>query len=176
LKILRPKKFEIWGKDVGMVWKLFVEGALCYNVAVGLRINDACDMNKTKKLATAAILLAAASAFLIVELPKIKTAETNNGNPAAQMILYYGNSCPHCKTVENYIAENNLAEKLRIEQKEISSDRTNQDEFIRTAKSCGLGSDNLGVPMLWDAKTQKCHSGDQTIIDFLRQADTKPPL
>jgi len=28
LKILRPKKFEIWGKDVGMVWKLFVEGAL----------------------------------------------------------------------------------------------------------------------------------------------------
>jgi len=30
--------------------------------------------------------------------------------------------------------------------------------------------------MLWDAKTQKCHSGDQTIIDFLKQADTKPPL
>jgi hypothetical protein len=30
LKILRPKKFEIWGKDVGMVWKLFVEGALNY--------------------------------------------------------------------------------------------------------------------------------------------------
>jgi len=149
---------------------------LRYNVAVGLRINDACDMNTTKKLATAAILLAAASAFLIMELPKIKIAETNNGNPAAQMILYYGNSCPHCKTVENYIAENNLAEKLRIEQKEISSDRTNQDEFIRTAKSCGLGSDNLGVPMLWDAKTQKCHSGDQTIIDFLKQADTKPPL
>jgi hypothetical protein len=27
LKILRPKKFEIWGKDVGMVWKLFMEGA-----------------------------------------------------------------------------------------------------------------------------------------------------
>jgi len=27
---LRPKKFEIWGKDVGMVWKLFVEGALNY--------------------------------------------------------------------------------------------------------------------------------------------------
>jgi hypothetical protein len=131
LKILRPKKFEIWGKDVGMVWKLFVEGALCYNVAVGLRINDACYMNTTKKLATAAILLASASAFLMMELPKIKTAETNNGNPAAQMILYYGNSCPHCKTVENYIAENNLAEKLRIEQKEISSDRTNQDEFIR---------------------------------------------
>jgi hypothetical protein len=30
LKILRPNKFEIWGKDVGMVWKLFVESALIY--------------------------------------------------------------------------------------------------------------------------------------------------
>jgi len=27
LKILRPKKFEIWGKDVGMVWKLFMKAA-----------------------------------------------------------------------------------------------------------------------------------------------------
>ena len=159
-----------------MVWKLFVEGALCYNVAVGLRINDACDMNTTKKLVIATILLAAASVFLMMELPKIKSAKTASGNVAARMILYYGHSCPHCKTVENYIAENDLAEKLRIEQKEVSSGRTNRDEFIQIAQNCGLGAENLGVPMLWDGKTQKCHSGDQTIIDFLKQADTKPPL
>jgi len=133
-------------------------------------------MNTTKKLTVAAILLAAASAFLMMELPKIKNAKTNGGNTAARIILYYGRSCPHCKIVENYIAENDLAKKLRIEQKEISSNRTNRDEFILTAQNCGLGSDNLGVPMLWNGKTKKCYSGDKTIIDFLKQADTEQSL
>jgi len=133
-------------------------------------------MNTTKKLTVAAILLAAASAFLMMELPKIKNAKTNGGNTAARIILYYGRSCPDCKIVENYIAENDLAKKLRIEQKEISSNRTNRDEFILTAQNCGLGSDNLGVPMLWNGKTKKCYSGDKTIIDFLKQADTEQSL
>ncbi len=131
------------------------------------------NMNTTKKLAVAAILLAAASTFSITELPKSKAAPRGEN---AQMILYYGYSCPHCKTVENYIAENNLAEKLQIEQKEISSNRANQDEFIRAAGNCGIGSENLGVPMLRDAATQKCYSGDKTIIDFLKQADMEKSL
>jgi len=34
-----------------------------------------------------------------------------------QIILYYGETCPHCKIVEQYILENKVDSKLKITQK-----------------------------------------------------------
>ncbi len=130
-------------------------------------------MSNANKLILAAILLAAASMLSFDAAIKQKAPDNDQNT---DFILYYGATCPHCETVENYIAENDLAEKLQIEQKEVSSGRTNRDEFIQIAQNCGLGAENLGVPMLWDGKTQKCYSGDETIIDFLKQANAKQPL
>jgi len=103
-------------------WRNFSKFALALQCScVEIWTNDACDMNTTKKLTVAAILLAAASAFLMMELPKIKNAKTNGGNTAARIILYYGRSCPHCKIVENYIAENDLAKNCGSNKKKFQA-------------------------------------------------------
>ncbi len=125
-------------------------------------------MNATKKLALAIILLVAASAFTITTLVKEKKTAAAGSSQDAALVLYYGNGCPHCQIVEDYIAQNNLARKLDIVEKEVWQNQENQNEMAEKAGICGLDADNLGVPMLWDAKNRKCHEGDQPIVDFLK--------
>jgi glutaredoxin len=127
-------------------------------------------MNPTKKLAIAFLLFAAASIFSINALTKEKNDDPIN-NKTAKMVLYYGNTCPHCKIVEEYIENNNFSEK--IEQKEIFANEANRNEMTKTIKSCGLDTNgNLYVPMLWDIETGKCYGGQvdkgsEEIINFL---------
>jgi len=129
-------------------------------------------MNPTKKLAAAILFLAAASIFSIGALVKEKkTAAVGNGQEAS-LVLYYGDSCPHCKIVEEYIKNNDPAGKITISRKEVWSSQSNQNDFLEKAAACKLDSNNLGVPMLWDAADSKCYEGDQTIINFL---DAKLP-
>lgn len=126
-------------------------------------------MNATKKLALSLALLVAASVFTIVSLAKERKPAAGNGQNAG-LILYYRTGCPHCVVVENYIQQNDLAQKLGIAEKEVGADIANQDEFFANARICGLDLANLGVPTLFDPKTSKCYEGDQPIIDFLKQA------
>lgn len=123
-------------------------------------------MNASKKLFVAAALLLAASMFSIGALVKEKPAAAPE-NGAGRFILYYGSTCPHCKIVENYLQKNDPENKLDIRQKEVSQNQENRDEFVAKAKDCALNVSQLGVPMLWDADSQKCYVGDQPIIDFL---------
>jgi glutaredoxin-related protein len=41
--------------------------------------------------------------------------------------LYYGNGCPHCAKVEEYIKNNDL--DIKIEQKEVYQNKQNAEEF-----------------------------------------------
>jgi len=125
-------------------------------------------MNTTKKFALSLILFIIATAFCASELIKQKGLVVEGSNKT-DLILYYGSTCPHCRIVEEHIRKNGLAAKLNITQKEISQNQDNQNEFIEKARICGLDLNNLGVPMLFDAKNSKCHEGDQPIIDFLKQ-------
>jgi glutaredoxin len=126
-------------------------------------------MNATKKLAAASLFLIAASIFTISELAKERKiyVPASNGQDTA-LVLYYGDGCPHCKIVEDYIAQNNLQTKLSLSEKEVWKNQTDQNELIKKATLCKLDLNNLGVPMLWDAKGSKCYEGDQPIIDFLK--------
>lgn len=80
------------------------------------------------------------------------------------LVLFYSNSCPHCKNVEKYISDNGILEKISIDQKEVSSG-DNSTQLVIAAKKCGIASDKIGVPFLWDGA--KCYVGDTPIIDFL---------
>lgn len=128
-------------------------------------------MNPTKKLAAAILFLVAASVFSITELSRgrFSIASCDPRNPA-NYILYYGNGCPHCKIVEEYIIANNLQEKAGICGKEVWNNQSDQNEFVEKARLCNLDINNLGVPVLWDAKNQKCYEGDQMITDFLKNS------
>jgi len=61
--------------------------------------------------------------------------------------LFYSNTCPHCKVVEEYITKNNITSKIDLEQKEVSSD-VNVQLLLAIIKKCELPQDSIGVPFL----------------------------
>jgi len=92
---------------------------------------------------------------------------SQNNQSAGQIILFYGDGCPHCANVEKYIADNNLESKISFAQKEVYKNQSNAKELEDKAKICGLPADSIGVPFLWD--NGKCLVGDKDIIDFFKQ-------
>lgn len=96
------------------------------------------------------------------------TNETKTENRSeSQIILFYGDGCPHCKIVEEYINENSIQNKISFVQKEVYYNQNNAKELEAKAKNCGLPTDSIGVPFLWDG--EKCLIGDQDIINFFKQ-------
>ncbi|MDD2732154.1 MAG: hypothetical protein PHI53_03085 [Candidatus Pacebacteria bacterium] len=100
------------------------------------------------------------------QTPTNETTITENQSES-QIILFYGDGCPHCAIVEDYIKSNNIKEGLSFEEKEVYNNRKNADELAAKAKICGIPTDYIGVPFLWDGS--KCYVGDQEIISFFNQ-------
>lgn len=84
-----------------------------------------------------------------------------------KVILYYSDTCSHCKNVEAFIDENKVMEKFPIlERKESQINQDNLNEMIKKSKICGIPQNELGFPLLWTGSD--CITGDVGIIDFLR--------
>ena len=100
---------------------------------------------------------------------QISTNETvaKEGQSADQVILFYGDGCPHCAIVEEYIKENSIGDKISFAQKEVYYNQNNAKELETKAKICGLPTDSIGVPFLWNG--EDCLIGDQDIINFFKQ-------
>jgi len=82
------------------------------------------------------------------------------------IILFYGDGCPHCAIVEKYLSENNVSDTIAFAQKEVYHHQDNAKELETKAKQCGIPTDSIGVPFLWDGSG--CIIGDQPIIDFFK--------
>lgn len=90
------------------------------------------------------------------------TSPTNQETP----IFYYAKACPHCADVEEWMVKNNIEEKIVLIKKEVYDNRTNASELARAAKSCGLPTNNIGVPFLY-IPGRKCLIGTPDIISYL---------
>lgn len=128
----------------------------------------------SKKVIISTILFIAVLIFsffaLLQEKDKKQTStnETTTENQStSQIILFYGDGCPHCTIVEEYIKENKITDKVSFVQKEVYYNQSNAKELKEKAKICGLPTDSIGVPFLWDG--EKCLIGDQDIINFFKQ-------
>ena len=73
--------------------------------------------------------------------------------------------------VEEYIEENNIKEKIFFEQKEVYYNKNNANELAEKAGLCGLPTNSVGVPFLWNGS--KCFVGDQEIIEFLKEQNNE---
>ena len=91
--------------------------------------------------------------------------QTESKAEDADMILFYGRECPHCQEVEEYIAENNLDEKVKFSRLEIYHDKDNAALAVEKAKECGIDENELGVPFLW--ASGKCYIGGPEVENFL---------
>jgi len=81
--------------------------------------------------------------------------------------FFYGDGCPHCAIVEKFFADNKVAQKVTFESKEVYYNKKNQREMAAHAKTCGLPTDNIGVPFLWTGSG--CLIGDTDIIAFFQK-------
>lgn len=105
--------------------------------------------------------------------PKTQTNNTIDTTElsSVDMFFYYGNTCPHCKTVEEFIVQNKVDQKIKISSKEVYENKNNANELTQLVDQfCPeLNQNGVGVPLAFDPKTQKCIQGDTPIIDFLKQ-------
>jgi glutaredoxin len=79
-------------------------------------------------------------------------------------ILFYKYECPYCKVVEEYIVNNNVKNYLAFSELEVSANPINTQLLAKKAASCGLATDQIGVPFFFDGKN--CYMGDQDIIKY----------
>lgn len=82
------------------------------------------------------------------------------------IILYVSNTCPHCKTVEDFIQANDISSKVQFQTKEVSANLGNAQELLNKATKCGISTDQVGVPLLWDGS--KCLLGEPDITAFFK--------
>jgi len=86
------------------------------------------------------------------------------------LIFYWGDGCPHCKNVEDWLDKNNTDTKIKINYKEVYNNKDNQTDLYNTAKQyCPeiIENGGIGVPTGFDPVAKKCLQGDTTIIEFL---------
>jgi glutaredoxin-related protein len=100
--------------------------------------------------------------------PKVQGEQTVS---VPDMVLFISQTCPHCQNVEDYIQQNHLSDKIKIDFKEVYQQPKNQKLLQETADKCpnldtGQG---IGVPFAYLPATNSCLSGDTPIIDRLSQ-------
>ena len=130
-------------------------------------------MNKKIIIPTILFIAILVFSFFVLSQEKNKNQPQTNkptkeeNQQTNKVILFYGDGCPHCAIVEKYIEENKIKDKISFAQKEVYYNQSNAKELEEKAKICGLPTDSIGVPFLWNG--EKCLIGDQDIIDFFKQ-------
>jgi len=84
----------------------------------------------------------------------------------ADAILFYGDGCPHCSVVEDFLAANKVEEKVEFEKGEIYHNKKNAEIFVQKGRQCKIEVKNMGVPMLWS--DGKCYVGQEEVIQFFK--------
>lgn len=84
------------------------------------------------------------------------------------IILFYGDGCPHCKIVDDFIAQNKIEDKVQFTRLEVWYNKENQVILGEVAKKCNINSSEVGVPFLYDGKN--CFTGDVDTINFFKNA------
>lgn len=124
-------------------------------------------MNKKIIIPTILFIIILVFSFAVLLKNKGNKETTNQQPEQSQIILFYGDGCPHCAIVEEYIKDNKVKEKIYFVEKEVYYNRGNADELAEKAEKCGLATDSIGVPFLWDGS--KCFIGDIDIINFFKE-------
>jgi len=123
-------------------------------------------MLKKVIFSTLALLLAlGGSIFLLLKEKQAATLPLKK----SQVILFYGDGCPHCAEVEAYLRQQHLLNT--IEKKEIYHHPQNLRLLEKIAQKCHISQDNLGVPFLWTGK--KCLMGDQEVLAYFKNKKEK---
>lgn len=130
-------------------------------------------MNKRFILSLALFLAVALGAGIL--LVQHNQSAAHSTPPSSALILFYGDTCPHCIKVEQFITANHILQTIPLAEKEVFHNAQNAAELQQKAALCGTNTQNIGVPFLWDGRNgaNHCILGDQDIITFLSSTTNK---
>jgi len=83
-----------------------------------------------------------------------------------QALFFYGNSCPYCKAVEAYMADNQIEAVVSMRKFEVSGNPINAQILKDKAKQCEINEQEIGIPLLW--KDGICYIGEDQIINYFK--------
>lgn len=86
-----------------------------------------------------------------------------------ETILYFGDTCPHCKDVDEFLVKNkNIETKIPLVKKEVYNNRVNAMDMEEKATICKLDtSQGVAVPFLYFKG--ECIVGSTPITNFLTE-------
>ncbi len=85
------------------------------------------------------------------------------------IVLFYGQGCPHCKDVDDFVSQNNITDKVKFTKLEVWYNKNNQALLSQVAIKCGITANSVGVPFLYDG-VGKCYIGEVDVINFFKNA------
>jgi glutaredoxin len=86
----------------------------------------------------------------------------------SNLTYYWGNGCPHCKNVEDFLSTWDKKDKVKIDKKEVWGNAANASELQARYVFCKITNpQEMGVPLLF-TPDGKCFSGDTPIIEYLK--------
>ncbi len=84
-----------------------------------------------------------------------------------ESILFYGEGCPHCKIVDEFISANDIKSKVQFSSKEVWNNQANAALMTKIWNQCGLSKQTgMGVPLYWDGTT--CYRGQDEVINYFK--------
>lgn len=118
-----------------------------------------------KKTFTPAIIFLALAVVAIIFVAKSETGtRTTNEAVKSDIILFHGDGCTYCKVVDTYLEAENVESKISFDKREVYNNQANAALMTTKARFCGLNTNSIGVPFLWDGSS--CLIGDRDIIAF----------
>lgn len=117
-------------------------------------------------LAASALILAIFLVFFPQFLPQISRT-ANEIEATADFEYFWGEGCPHCANVDEFLSGWEGSESLNLEKYEIYKNPSNAQRLKTRAKDCDLPSNQVGVPLLF-AKDGQCVVGDMPIIEYFK--------
>ena len=89
---------------------------------------------------------------------------------SSDIILFYGQECPHCRDVDKFLEENRIAEKVKFDRLEVFHNQANGEILAEKARKCGIENEKeIGVPFLYDIQKNQCFTGTPEIEDFFAE-------
>jgi hypothetical protein len=120
-------------------------------------------------IAATILILLIVSVFIAIKSPfNAAKNPTKTDNSAAGIVFFYGDGCTHCADVEKFFSENNIESKVTFAKKEVFKNKANAAILEDRAHTCGLNTNNIGVPFVWDGATAKCYEGEDAVMNFFK--------
>lgn len=117
----------------------------------------------------ATVVIIVGGAFFLSSKERVTDIPTNSELPEAYE-YYWGDGCPHCANVADFLDKWEYASQVEVVKKEVWYNKANANDMKARAAYCNLDQSGLAVPFLFTPEG-KCLIGEVEIIDEFKSLE-----